>query len=208
MALAKTTFTGTTQAANAPEILAYLQANATEYFDTITADATGNVECKIGQTTVLKLGFDNSTSSAVTLLNGTTEEAYNNNDWFTYAIKTASGIYLNSWDYGAFFITKSDKGTTAVCWERKDGTNTYKYICADFTYSPDFYVLSQGSWGAIQSAMTKQAPLTSLAPIVCYGECYMPNLFVATYSEYAYTKGIFTIGNTQYVSDGAIMLKD
>ena len=208
MAVVRTDFTGTTQATNAPEVLAYLQANATGYFDTITSDANGNVECKIGEVTVLKLAFENGVSSIAKLVNGTELEAYYSGDRFTYAIKAANGIYLNSYDYGHIFITKSNKNTTAICWEPKTSSGSYSYICADFTHSTSFYTFAQDSWSDIQGLVTKQAPITSLTPLVCGSGCYLPHVFAATFSEYPFVKGIFSINGVQHVSDGAVMLSD
>lgn len=208
MAITRTDFTGTTQAANAPEVLAWLQANAAEYFDTIAADENGNVSCKIGETTVLLLGFDGNTSSQVTLINGTSITHHEKNDRFTYAIKTSNGVYLNSYNFGSVFITKSNKGTTAVAWNFKTSMDNYGYLFADFTYSPDFYRPIAGSWDVARNTWVHAAPLTALTPAVFNGGCYAPNLFITTLSEYTLIKCIFSIDGTEYASDGVLALKD
>lgn len=208
MAITRTDFTGTTQATNAPEVLAWLQANATEYFDTIEADASGNISCKIGETTVLLFGFDGNTSSQVTLINGTSITHYEKNDRFTYAIKTSNGVYLNSYNYGSVFITKSDKGTTAIAWNIKAGSEFYGYTFADFTHSSAFYAPVTGTWNESRNGWTHSAPLTALTPAVFNGGCYAPNLFITTLSEYALIKCIFSIDNMEYASDGVLALKD
>lgn len=206
MAIVKTNFSGITQAANAPEVLSWLQANASEYFDTIEADAGGNISCKIGETTVILFGFDGSTPSKITLLNGASITHYEKNDRFTYAYKTSKGIYLDSYNYGSVFITTSDKGTTAVAWNFKTDNNNYGYSFADFTYSTGFYRPDYGSWDASRSVWTRAASLTALTPVIFGGTTYSPNLYLLTFSEYYLLKCNFTIGLTQYTSDGVLAL--
>lgn len=206
MAIVKTNFSGATQAANAPEVLSWLQANASEYFDTIEADAGGNISCKIGEITVILFGFNGSTPSKLTLLNGTSITHYEHNDRFTYAYKTSKGIYLNSFNYGSVFITTSDKGTTSVAWNFKTNEDNYGYLFADFAYSTGFYRPVYGSWNVSRSSWTRAASLTALTPVIFDGVTYSPNLYLLTFSEYYLLKCNFTIGLTQYTSDGVLAL--
>ncbi len=64
MAIEKTVFTGRTQAANAPEVYAFLNANKEGYFDSVEMDgATDNITCYVGETPVLTLGFDGTSKN-------------------------------------------------------------------------------------------------------------------------------------------------
>lgn len=205
MAIVRTNFSGTSQATNKGEVLTWLQENATEFFDTIEADSGGNISCKIGNTTVILFGFSGSTASRLTLLNGTSVTHEYTTDRFTYAYKTSKGIYLNSFDYGSVFITKSNSGTTAVAWNFKNGSN-YGYIFADFTYNTDFYKPVAGSWAYSRETWTRAAALTSLTPVVLGGTTFAPDLYILTFSEYYLLKCNFQIGLTQYTSDGVLAL--
>ena len=205
MAIVKTNFSGVTQAANAPEVLSWLQANASEYFDTIEADAGGNISCKIGETTVILFGFDGNTQSKITLLNGTNIIHYEDTDRFDYAIKTSKGVYLHSYNFGSVFITKSDKGTTAVAWNFKYDVD-YGYLFADFSHSTKFYRPITGNWTVSRSSWTRAASLTALTPVIFDGATYAPNLYLLTFSEYYLLECNFTIGLTQYTSDGVLAL--
>lgn len=206
MAIVKTNFSGATQAANAPEVLSWLQANASEYFDAIEADAGGNISCKIGETTVILFGFDGSTPSKLTLLNGTSITHYEHNDRFTYAYKTSKGIYLNSFNFGSVFITTSDMGTTAIAWHFKAAPDFYGYTFADFTHSSEFYAPITGNWDNSRINWVHAASLTALTPVIFGGTTYSPNLYLLTFSEYYLLKCNFTIGLTQYTSDGVLAL--
>lgn len=90
MAIEKTMFTGQTLAAQKSELLAYLQENAADYFDTIEADASGNISCYVGETVALLIGMDGTTARKVTLANDN-------------AVQCVSGSYTNPnaalWQY-------------------------------------------------------------------------------------------------------------
>ena len=209
MAIVKTNFSGTTQAANKVEVLAWLQANASDFFDTIEADSGGNILCKIGSVTALKLGFDGSTQSKVTLQNGTTATLQPADDRFTFAVKTSKGVFLNSYNYGGIFLTKSNTDSTIIIWNIRYETNNYSYTFADLNNSATIYKpYANASWADSRSEWVKSADCTSLTPVISNGGTYAPDAYIQTFTEYALIKGILDIGGNKYWTDGVIALAD
>lgn len=209
MAIEKTNFTITSQAVNKVAVLAWLQSNASEFFDAIEADSSGNILCKIGSVTALKLGFDGSTQSKVTLQNGTTATLEPTSDVFSFAVKTSKGVYLNSYDFGSIFITKSNADSTIIIWNIRYYSNGYSYTFADLNNSVSFFKpKSNDSWGNSRSAWIISAGCTSLTHVVTNGNTYAPHAYIETFSEYALTKGILDIGGTKYWTDGVIALAE
>ena len=129
MDIEKTMFTGQTLVAQRPKLLAYLQANAADYFDAIEADSSGNISCYVGETVALLIGMDGTTARKVTLANGNAVQCVNGNfvspnaALWQYAKKTGNGVLLvsvanmnGSTNYGkiVFFITKNEDGDTCI----------------------------------------------------------------------------------------------
>lgn len=208
MALVKTTFLGSTQAENAPEVLTWLQNNATGLFDTIEADANGNISCNIGNTTAIRIGFDGSTTTKYTLANNKSEETIDTNIIFSSAIKTTKGIRLigNIYD---IFVSKSDVGTTCFASIFRTAPDyDYAYFFADFVHSPNFYNPIVNSYQNVRNGYTRQAPNTSLTHCIFDGGFYAPDLYIATFSQYALTSCNFSIENKKYTTDGVIVLAE
>ena len=217
MAIVKTTFTSVTQSANAPEVLAWLQANATAYFDTIEADANGNIHCKIENKTVILIGMDGGNTKTTFFLandNYIYNDAVTGDTFFSAAIKTTKGIRLvsNSPNYfGDIFISKSDIGGTCIATFSKGagGINSYGYIFADFVHSPNFYApYTTSSPGDAKALLTYSSTNTSLTHVTFDGGFYAPDLYIATFSQYANIPCNFSINNKKYTSDGVIALAE
>ena len=209
MAIVKTNFTITSQAANKVVVLAWLQTNASEFFDTIEADSSGNILCKIGSVTSLKLGFDGSTQSKATLQNGTTATSEPTSDIFSYAVKTSKGVFLNSDNFGGIFLTKSNTDSTIIIWNIRYYANGYSYTFADLNNSVSFFKPRDGdTWANSRSAWVISADCTSLTPVISNGGTSAPAAYIQTFSEYALTKGILDIGGNKYWTDGVIALAD
>lgn len=209
MAIVKTNFSGATQSANKTEVLAWLQANASDYFDTIEADTNGNILCGIGSVTALKLGFDGTTASGISLQNGTTATCEATGDRFTFAVKTSKGVFLNSYNYGGIFLTKSNVDTTIIIWNIRYETNKYSYTFADLNNSVTIYKpYANASWADSRSEWVKSADCTSLTPVISNGGTYAPNAYIQTFTEYALIQGILDIGGTKYWTDGVIVLAE
>ena len=209
MAIEKTNFTATSQSANKGEVLSWLQANASEFFDTIEADSGGNILCKIGSVTALKLGFDGSTQSKATLQNGTTATLEPTSDIFSFAVKTSKGIFLNSDNFGGIFLTKSNTDSTIIIWNIRYFTSNYSYTFADLNNSISFFKpRANDTWANSRSAWVISADCTSLTHVVTKGNTYAPHAYIQTFSEYALTKGILDISGSKYWTDGVVALAE
>ena len=218
MAIIQTTFSASTQAGNASEVLAWLQSNASEYFDSITADASGNITCMIGNTPAIKLGFDGTTKTSFTLKNGRSMTHYyaRTTEFFKSAIKTSKGIHLipNNEQYHSInelFICKSNSGTTAFLSKFANNENSYgnTYHAADFENSPSImnFVYNDGN-SDLPFFKSVPASCTSLAHVVFNGGFFAPDLFIVPFSQFANTRCIYNIGNKKYSSNGFIALAD
>lgn len=224
MAIVKTTFTGQTLAAQAAELLTYLQENAADYFDTIEADASGNISCYVGETVALLIGMDGTTARKVTLANGNAVQCVNgsfvdpNAALWQYAKKTANGVLLvsvavmgSSTNYGkaVFFITKNEGGNTCIVGAVTNG-ETYDvqrtYFFADI--KNDSTIFKPASNVADFSTLSRSMTTTSLTPAVFNGGHNAPKLFIATFNQFALTECDININGKSYASDGVCVLSD
>ena len=220
MAIVKTTFTGQTLAAQAPELLAYLQANADSYFDTIEADASGNISCYVGETVALLIGMDGTTARKVTLANGGSIQSVKGSfgnplaALWEYVKKTANGILIvsaatGSYGKSIFFITKNENGDTCIvgavtnC-EINDVRRSYFF--ADI--KNDTTIFTPVSNAANFATLSRSMTLTSLTPAVFNGGHYAPKAYIATFNQFALTECDVNINGKSYASDGVCMLSD
>ena len=224
MAIVKTTFTGQTLAAQASELLAYLQENAADYFDTIEADASGNISCSVGETVALLLGMDGTTARKVTLANGNSVQCVNgsfvstNAALWQYAKKTANGVLLvsvalmnSSTNYGktVFFITKNEGGDTCIVGAVTNGEISHvqrTYFFADI--KNDSTIFTPVSNVADFSTLSRSMTATSLTPVVFNGGHYAPKAYIATFNQFALTECDISINGKSYASDGVCVLSD
>ena len=221
MAIVKTTFTGQTLAAQASELLAYLQENAADYFDTIEADASGNISCYVGETVALLIGMDGTTARKVTLANGNAVQCVNgsytspNAALWLYAKKPANGVLLVSaaltGNYGkvVFFITKNENGDTCIAGAVTDGdrsSNPRTYFFADI--KNDTTIFKPVSNVADFTTLSRSMTATALTPAVFNGGHNAPKLYIATFNQFALTECDVNINGKSYVSDGVCMLSD
>ena len=228
MAIVKTTFTGQTLAAQATELLTYLQANAANYFDTISADGDGNITCYVGETAALLIGMDGTTTRKVTLANGqyiqtTSGDTAGGNTvhaaLFRYAKKTANGILLATNEgkvsavnagYTFFFIAKNENSDTCILGTLAAGTyqNPTYYFGADIKNDTSIYnYISNVTW-ANRAQLSHSAPVTALTPAIFSGGHYAPKAFIGTFSQFALTECDVNINGKSYASDGVCMLSD
>lgn len=221
MAIVKTTFTGQTLAAQATELLTYLQANAADYFDTIEADASGNITCYVGETAAFVVGMDGTTARKVTLANGNAVQnssgSYTNPNaaLWQYTKKAANGVLLVSTaltsGYGkvVFFITKNENGDTCIAGAVTDGdrsSNPRTYFFADI--KNDTTIFKPVSNVADFSTLSRSMTATSLTPVIFNGGHYAPKLFIATFNQFALIECDVNINGKSYASDGVCVLSD
>jgi len=228
MAITKTNFLGTTLEAQASEVLAWLQANATAYFDTIEYNSeTSCIVCTVDGVVALEFHFEHTTTviTKAFLKNGvgvnilrSTSTAF----LYKYAISTSNGfaLYLgenpNYEDW--IFISKNNNNELyiallgAVFESVSSATGNTAFVTGDFENSFTFTKwVSGGSTSgatAVKNWLGTSANLTSLVPLVS-GDCptYTPNLFITRFSEHLGVIGKVIIGDTEYFSNGYIALK-
>jgi hypothetical protein len=219
MAITKTNFTGQTLAAQAPEVLAFMQANAADYFDTIEADTNGNVKCYVGEVLAFQIGMDSSTVRKVTLANGTSiqsnaADAYR--QLLSYGKKTANGILLvfqganTGMGNMAFFITKNELGDTCIFGDMKgvNSSTTTTYFCADIKNDTNFLKLLDNAQKSSLAMLSRAANVTSLAPIVFNSGHYAPKAYIAAFNQFALIDCDVSLQGRSYASDGVCMLSD
>jgi hypothetical protein len=208
MAIEKTVFTGTTQAANAPEVYEFLNANKESYFDSIEMDETShNITCYVGETPALTLGFDGTANNVkITLANGVVYSSYPTTNLWKYTIKTSKGLVLWT-DYNILFITKSSMDTTAMLFVGQESSSTTSpyYKCADIVHSKvmfEFYYPSDND--------IKAAGLTAFVPIPLSvnNESYASDVYFTPYTQYKGISGILVANGREYYYDKHIALGD
>lgn len=215
MAINKTYFTGSTSGANYTEVLAWLQANAADYFDEITGDGTC-INCNIASVTALKLDFTSGGYLfTITTNNGKYIQEYK--DWnykhFVSAQKTDSGIFMFADATTNIFIAKANSGSVFFAGVRSvDSTAFAVYMC-DFSNSAK---ITQGlstetsNFGANPVYFgVYSASMTSITPVVSDGGTYCDNLFYVPFTQYAGQSNItIDIDGTKYVYNGIFALKE
>lgn len=208
MAIEKTVFTGTTQAANAPEVYAFLNANKEGYFDSVEMDeSTNNITCYVGETLALTLGFDGTTKNIkITLANGTVYSAHPTTNLWKYAVKTSKGLVLVM-DYSTLFIAKSSADTTAIlfCGQESSSTINMFYKCTDIVHSTAMYEFLYSP-----SSTIKAAGLTAFVPIPLGAdiESYTPDVYITLYTQYRGVTSKLTANGREYFYNGVIALGD
>lgn len=226
MAIVKTTFTGTTLADNAPEVLSYLQTNATDYFDSITADEGGNVSCIIDGVTVLYLGFDGTAVTSISLANGTSVSATDSGTtYYTKAYKTSNGIMLVDAGGRNIVICKSNHDTTSIIACIRSGsissTSHYLYfgdIANNATWYHPLSSKSTAKYVRDSYVMVYAAEFTSLTNVILGDggtlakNVYMTSPYTEREASAAGSPNIIvqqlTINNKNYLYDGLIAIED
>ena len=207
MAISKTYFTGSAASANYAEILAYLQANATEYFDEITGDES-NIYCKIENVTALTLNFADSKLFTIALKNGKSIENYYNwgNSHFISAQKTDSGIFLFSNATTNIFITKTNLGSVFFAGVRRGTSSNNSFYMCDFSNSTS---ITSITYGSTSSNGIYSASMTAITNVVSDSGAYCNNLFLVPFTQYAgQSDVVIDIDGTKYVYNGIFALKE
>lgn len=219
MAIETTYFTGTTAEANYAEVLAWLQANATDYFDNITADEGGEkIYCKIGDVTALTI--DTNARNYIffaTLKNGAVDyryQAWGTNHRFTRAVKTSCGILLYVNNIDNIFITKNTDGGVMLAGYHSTGNNTYGATIGDFANDSVFKDMGGGSGASfgvnqLKNVGVQSAGRTALVPAVTDAGTYSDNLFFVPFTQFIGQSGItIDVDGTKYVYNGVFALKE
>ncbi len=227
MSIIKTVFTGSTLAAQQSELLNYLETNATDYFDEISADSSGNISCYVGETVALLIGMDGTTARRVTLTNGTyveltsvTTASNPRSALFKCGKKTANGILLvaassmiGSYNAGSttIFITRNENNETCILGyfqETNNQSSTATYFFADIKNDNSIFKPLTNTTYSNLSQLSRSAPMTALTPVIFNGGHYAPKAFVTTFNQFALTEADLSINGKSYTTDGVIALED
>ena len=205
MAIEKTVFSGLTVSTRGAEIVAWLTANGSEFFDSVEQVSGPNrVKCYKGDKVALEISLGTgSDKTKVYAANGAVSDAAMNNsqDW-DYGIKTSKGllIYYNGQTYkGCVAIVKTNEGGTFIA-RRYNG-----WCGADFDNSAA--IESYSNTGTLPWNL--QSDMTVLAPIVAsHADTYADGLYLQLFAQYPNTDSILTINGKKYYSDGVFALEE
>lgn len=211
MAIEKTVFTGTTQAASAPEVYAFLNANKSGYFDSVVMDETSNnITCYAAETPALELGFDGTEKSIkVTLANDVTSGSYLSNILWSYGIKTSKGLCLHS-NTSDVFITKTNGGTLAVLFKAQTTStaSNMDFVGADIMNGTGGYKAVTDFSATNKVFHTAGVTVFSPVPLSASVESYAPDVYVTAYGQYIGTAGKLAANGKEYYYTGYIALGD
>ena len=224
MAIETTYFTGTTAETNYAEVLAWLTANAADYFDEITG-SENVITCKIGDVNALTLNFTEATNArfaTITLKNGisiNTVYKWGDNSGketvvrLNRGIKTDNGISLFGTQYLNFFVAKtSDNNTIFAYFGELNSTSDWGWYIGEIEKSANFIKsrsISSSGWGNYTTYGVYSAGKTALVPAITDVGTYNDNLFFVPFTQFAGQSGItINVDGTKYVYNGVFALKE
>lgn len=204
MAIEKTVFSGQNKETRGAEIVAWLTANGSEFFDSVEQSSDYNyVKCYKGDKLALEICIYGSTSqTTVYASNGTSSGVAMNGLYWDYGIKTSKGllIYFNyTSNLGCVAIVKTNEGGTFIA-RRYSG-----WCAADFDNS----ALIDNYDNSGLHTWTNSSDLTVLAPIVAsHADTYADGLYLQLFAQYPNTDSILTVNGKKYYSDGVFALEE
>ena len=206
MAIEKTAFTGTTQAANALEVYAFLNTNGGEYFDDVVLDETTNkrITCYVGETTALVLNFDGTNKSVI--IKAANNSALSSNSaslvW-GHGIKTSKGLALHVSGFDVI-ISKNNNGNPIIVYHGNAGSSSaITQICTSDILDGYARSLISNTSGVFYS--TGVTTFTQL-PLSATDETYTPDVYLAGFSQYLGTVGKLMANGKEYYYTGYIAL--
>ena len=221
MAIVKTTFDS--GSSNISQVAAWLQANATDYFDEITlansiitCTKDGHTALEIRDTSDSRYTFYTSSGQVLGVL------GYQRP---LFGVLTSKGLFIRSvglpnssyYNMDDIFITKTDSGELAFVMIAliSEGSNSYaRYYAFAFDAPSITYYLSSGTSPEpyyIPKYLTFFDDYkTAMSNVVCKNtDSYTPDVYRLTHSEYSYdTTGIITLDDKQYFTNGCFVLAD
>lgn len=220
MAIVKTTFAS--GSSNLSQVAAWLQANATDYFDDISLSDSTITCTKDGHTA---FAMTNSNTAKYRIYTANANNVTFRGDDVLFGISTSKGLFMRSvglanpsyYSYTDVFISKTNSGGLSfVVYGIDAGTqnSSARFYATDFNApSIDFWVDSNGASGSyyIPKYLTRlDANKTSIANVVCKNtDSYTPDIYQMVYSQYSYdTTGIITLGGNEYFINGCFALAD
>lgn len=200
----KTVFSGQNKETRGAEIVAWLTANGSEFFDSVEQSSDYNyVKCYKGDKLALEICISGSTNkTTVYAANGTSSGAAMNGLYWDYGIKTSKGllIYFNyTSSPGCVAIVKTNEGGTFIA-RRYAG-----WCAADFDNS----ALIDNYDNSGLHTWTNPSDLTVLTPIVSsHADTYADGLYLQLFAQYPNTDSILTVNGKKYYSDGVFALEE
>lgn len=214
MAIEKTVFTGTTPAANAPEVYEFLNANKAGYFDSVVMDETTNtVTCYVGETAALAMNFDGVAKSAVmTAANGSSIDSNRKDIIWSFGVVTSKGLAL----YGTggagsgspfdIIISKNNNGNPIIVFKGLTGsaTSNQNFYTSDIL---DGIVRNLMSFNTGYFHSEGVTALTQL-PLSATDDTYAPDVYITFFGQYLDTRGKLAANGKEYYYTGYIALGD
>lgn len=223
MAIVKTTFDS--GSSNLSQVAAWLQANATDYFDDISFSGTA-ITCEKDGHNAFVVASSDTTRYNMYISNGANVALFGGKTLF--GISTSKGLLLRSlYTYGAnnysdIIITKTDSDNLAFVAAGVGNPAEGSSYASAYYYAIDFDSITLAPWIVTspqmpsrqwaQNQITKfyQADKTSLANIVCKNtDSYTPDVYQMVFSQYSDdTTGIITLDGNEYFTNGCFALAD
>lgn len=206
MAINKTIFTAD-RTAQKSEILAWLQANATDYFDQI-AENSGNIECSLENGAKLTVVFDEtSVLYKVDSKTGNSHSIYGSSalKYTKAGVVTSKGLMLigagNSNIDNILIISKTSENSTAVsCYVKPSSSNTLTNYFIDLGNDADWL-------GNSSSLLRYSVPATSLSPVCFSCGTYCEHVFLTPFTQFENTC-IMQINSKKYAYGGYLALEE
>lgn len=232
MSITKTIFRNDNLSLQASEVLTWLQASGTTYFDTITYDTDNSkIVCQIDNSTALEIYFTGYTAFTAYLNNNESiscvrAKTNGTPGLFRFGITTQNALLLSYFNTvqssvesatkNCIIITKDNEGETTIIshgqssnsnelanWRLRSGTFS-KYNWNDWygSQTPS-NLFSTGSVMGVDSMLTALVPFTDKSyPI------YTPNVFIVRCNQFHDQEGFFEIAGTEYYTTGSLAVSD
>lgn len=207
MAVNKTIFTAD-RTAQKSEILSWLQANATDYFDQI-AENSGNIECSLENGAKLTVVFDDTTVIyKIDSKTGVSHSIYGSSTLkYTKAgVVTSKGIMivgaLSASSDNIIIISKTGENSTAVSCYIKSSSSSSALI----NYFIDLG--NDADWlGNSSNSLRYSVPATSLSPVCFSCGTYCEHVFLTPFTQFENTC-IMQINSKKYAYGGYLALEE
>lgn len=229
MAIDKTYFNNDTYTLNYNAVLAWLQANAVDYFDTIEGDderhritmtkGAASLYFDVGSAAYLGVTTGAGTSSADSSPVGI---GYSDNKVsFDYGVKTSTGLALigeSAYDDGlvSLFVSLTDRGTPCMYarWSKyqriSDSYNTGDInVFCDLERDQSIGKVPITDGCFYHWTDNRSIGITALTPFCFQSGSYALNMFITPFSQYAADKpGTINFNGMDYFYDGYVALKE
>lgn len=213
------------------EIKSWLEANATDYFDSFElSEDKLTLTCKIGDKTALTFSRTESGGTYTEtfyLYNGTTQTSSGTSSaaYISNIVKTANGIAIRKTHGGTVyknhsFITKDNKGNTAFVFLAKLSTNGYNVAISTTTSSSAYasvFSSEKTTFDTIHENVISpkygachNADITVLSPY-CFDNSngsYTPDLMITVFGNVLNTECTLDHNGDKYFYNGYIALKE